>query len=374
MSTRRNNVVSLATVALLAVGGTAGVGLAQAQSTGGVPAPLAPPIPSVQGVKSKAPSPIGIGRKGTLLNRNGTLLPPAPARRSFTPSPLPRPIVTVPSDGLRRRVDVGPGYIGVPTIGHSGSGLTVDGRYDDDKFNLRFHIGSGYTVYPWWKPWNYDRHAHRRRHHHHLDGYTYPWISGFNYRNYYDNYDYYENRPIVYGQIDPFVMYTAALQAAKSAAAVQQLASVREPTPLERADALLAMGETSRAVEGYRKYLEDVPDDANVMRSLAIALMEDRRLDEAVSVLALAYEKNPRLARTPIDAGLFAADAADLRRRVNSAVSYANRVRSGSAWLLAAALVQAEGRDAVALSMVDRARGMGLAAPVADELTAVLKR
>lgn len=356
--------------AVAAAGIGAGVAAAQTSSEGGVPAPMAPRIPSVQGVKSKAPSPIGVGRKGTLLNRTGTLLPP-PASSPPSLSPRPRPVVTVPSGGLQRWPGGGVDLSGSRSVSaaNSGSGLTVEGSYNGDRFNLRFHVGSGYTVYPWWRPYRspcssgcytYSR-------------YVWPWGCSYSYgRRYYD--DYYDYRPVVYGQIDPFIMSGVASQAILAALAERAVNPPREPTVLERADALLASGQARAATEAYRKYLDDVPDDAAVMRSLALALMADRRFDESVAVLAMAYQKSPRLARTPVDAALIADDAASLRRRVNSAVGYANRVRSGSAWLLAAVLVQAEGRDDVALSMVERGREQGLHADVATELAAVLKR
>lgn len=370
----------LAATATAATGLAIGTASAQSESAGGVPAPMAPRIPSVQGVQSKAPSPIGVGRRGTLLNRTGTLLPPSPMVQPRPGVPhTPRPIVTAPSGGLQRPIAVGPGSVAVPNTvaGPSGSGLTVDGSYTGDRFKLRFHVGSGYTAYPWWRSWDYARVAYGRYYRSSNFRYWYPWVYGYNYRSCrtcYDDYDGYGYRPVVYGQIDPFIMSGAASQAILAALAQQAVSPPREPTVLERADALLAMGEARAATEAYRRYLEDVPDDAAVMRSLALALMADRRFDESVAVLAMAYQKSPRLARTPIDPALLADDAASLRRLVNSAVGYANRVRSGSAWLLAAVLVQAEGRDAVALSMVERGRDLGLSDEVAAELAAVLKR
>jgi tetratricopeptide (TPR) repeat protein len=164
-------------------------------------------------------------------------------------------------------------------------------------------------------------------------------------------------------------VYAAAL----SAQAAQAAQPPREPTPLEKADALLLYGEPKASAEAYRKYLEDAPDDASAMRSLAIAMLQLRRFDEAVAVMAMAYDKQPRLARTPIDPAFFG-DAAGLRKSLNSAVNYANRVNSGSAWLLVAALMQAEGRDDVALRMAERARAAGLAEPVATQLADVLRR
>jgi tetratricopeptide (TPR) repeat protein len=168
--------------------------------------------------------------------------------------------------------------------------------------------------------------------------------------------------------INPAAVYAAAY----NAQAAQAAQPPREPTLLERADAMLMYGEAKAAAQAYRKYLEDVPDDAAAMRSLAIALLAQRRFDESIAVLAMAYEKEPRLARTPIDPAFFGEPSA-LRRQVNAAVTYANRVNSGSSWLLVAALMQAEGRDDVALRMATRARETGLRENVASEFADVLK-
>lgn len=358
--------------AVAAAGIGVGVAAAQTASEGGVPAPMAPRIPSVQGVKSKAPSPIGVGRKGTLLNRTGTLLPPSAAQpRTGDTAAWRQSYVPVDSGGSSRWYTSDSGYTARAYAAYrrNDSGLTVDGSYNGDRFNLRFHVGSGYTVYPWWRSYRYPCYSGCYTY----GRYVWPWGYSYSYgRRYYD--DYYDYRPVVYGQIDPFIMSGVASQAILAALAERAVNPPREPTVLERADALLASGQARAAAEAYRKYLDDVPDDAAVMRSLALALMADRRFDESVAVLAMAYQKSPRLARTPVDAALIADDAASLRRRVNSAVGYANRVRSGSAWLLAAVLVQAEGRDDVALSMVERGREQGLHADVATELAAVLKR
>lgn len=365
-----------AIVASLVCGAAA---LAQpSESTGGVRAPLAPRM-SLGGVKSQAPGPTGVGRGGTLLNRTGTLLPPSPPRSpSPSPSPYrpghsagPRPTYAIPTarpdlDG--RPIHIGPGYVANPGNISSSTGVVIDANARGDHWNLKFHLGSGYTYSPWWKPWQCP--TYRWNDCYYPGSYCnwwYPYSS-------YSSYSYYT--PIVYGQPDPYVLTgvnPAAVYAAAYNAQMQtaQQPPQREPTELEKADAMLMYGESKAAAQAYRKYLEAVPDDAAAMRSLAIALLGQRRFDEAVAVMAMAYDKQPRLARTPIDAALFG-DAASLRRQLNSAVTYANRVNSGSAWLLVAALMQAEGREDVAARIAARAREAGLSEPIATELADVL--
>jgi hypothetical protein len=108
------------------------------------------------------------------------------------------------------------------------------------------------------------------------------------------------------------------------------------------------------------------------MRLLAVALVETGQLSDGAATVALAYHTDPGLASKPIPPQIFgsAERARDDVRRVSI---YANRVKSGSAWLLVAVLMQAEGRESVARSMVQKARAAGLEAAVADRLLATLR-
>ena len=342
---------------------------------GGVRAPMAPRM-SLGGVRAQVPSPIGISRKGTLLNRNGSLLPPAPrvdrGGYGYGPRPRPHTIPTGRPDIDGRPIHVGPGYVGNPGHINNDTGVVIDGKAHGDHWNLKFHLGSGYTYSPWYRPWQYPNYGWDDCYYRPNYSYwNYPWLNwGYGYNSYYST-------PIVTGPVDPYVMTgvnpAAVYAAAYNAQAAQQAQPQREPTPLEKADAMLMYGETKAASEAYRKYLEDAPDDAAAMRSLAIALLDLRRFDEAVAVMAMAYEKQPRLARTPIDPALFGGPSG-LRSRVNAAVTYANRVNSGSAWLMVAALMQSEGRDEVAVRMIERAKLAGLSDLIASQMADVLKK
>lgn len=377
MNTMARKAAGIAAVVALSVSGAAygqqHRGGGPGGGRGGAPsAPPATPSSVSFGVKAKIPGPIGISRKGTLLNRTGTLLPTPPpsVSRPGGYGPRPRPTYSIPTgrpdlDG--RPVHLGPGYVANPGDITSNTGVVIDGKAHGDHWNLKFHLGSGYTYSPWWKPWHYPTYRWNDCYYPNYGNWWYPYYG-------YSSYSY--AAPLVYGQPDPYVMYgvnpSAVYAAALNAQANQPSQPTREPTALEKADALLMYGQSKAAVDAYRKYLEDVPDDAAAMRSLAIGLQSIRRFDEAIAVMAMAYEKQPRLARTPIDPAMFG-DSAGLRRQLNAAVSYANRVNCGSAWLFVAVLMQAEGREDVARRMVTRARESGLAEPIASELADVLR-
>ncbi|HYE03008.1 MAG TPA: hypothetical protein VD963_07210, partial [Phycisphaerales bacterium] len=83
--------------------------------------------------------------------------------------------------------------------------------------------------------------------------------------------------------------------------------------------------------------------------------------------------RQPSLAWTPVDPLALPGGAAGMRRRVESAVGHANRVKSASAWLTVATLMQSEGRDALAAKMLDRARAAGLSVPVYREMSQALR-
>jgi hypothetical protein len=76
----------------------------------------------------------------------------------------------------------------------------------------------------------------------------------------------------------------------------------------------------------------------------------------------------PGLASEAMDTGLWGDSPLRLRRSVTDAVRYAHDIQSGNAWLMVAVLMQAEGRDQVALKMLERAEAAGLSSAVGDRL------
>lgn len=144
------------------------------------------------------------------------------------------------------------------------------------------------------------------------------------------------------------------------------------PTPIESARWLMADGDAAGALGWYRAVLDESPDDARVMREYASALLEAGRPLDAVAVMGYAYDRVPALSGEPMDVGLWGGSVLRLRASVVDAVKFGHRSPSGNAWLLVAVLMQAEGRDAVALRMVDRAEDEGLGASVSDRMRLVL--
>jgi tetratricopeptide (TPR) repeat protein len=152
----------------------------------------------------------------------------------------------------------------------------------------------------------------------------------------------------------------------------QAQAPARELTTLEKAEAALANGQGAQAIHFYREYLKEWPDDTMAMRALALALVNERRWDQAAAVMAMAYEKNPKLAYQTPDASILPGGLTGLRKLVTAGVTYAGRVKTSSSWLLVAVLMQAEGRPEVALKMLERSKAEGLNAKVLVELTVAL--
>lgn len=155
---------------------------------------------------------------------------------------------------------------------------------------------------------------------------------------------------------------------------VQTQPEPEPPTAYETARAWMEAGEAEAAVSWYQAHLDENPTDLEAMREYAAALLEADRFADAVAMMGYVYDLAPGQANRAMDPGLWGGSPLRLRRSVVSAVRFAQRSPSGNAWLLVAVLMQAEGRDGVALRMVDRASDEGLDSAVADRMRARLAR
>lgn len=195
---------------------------------------------------------------------------------------------------------------------------------------------------------------------------TWPWLGGSWWGNTWT-----DPYATVYGNftnLDPFLMNAAQPQPP----AQQQPA--RELTALEKADLTLQFGSPAQAADMFRAYLAKNPDDAPAMRSLAIALLDDRRVDQSIAMLAMAYQHRPQLAMSPIDPDFLSGDDTRHRARFNTIMAQANRTKTSSAFFAAAVIAQSEGRLNVAQRLLDRATAAGLDKTVAAEMKMVLTR
>jgi tetratricopeptide (TPR) repeat protein len=143
-------------------------------------------------------------------------------------------------------------------------------------------------------------------------------------------------------------------------------------TTLERARLAFARGDHDGAVDAYRAHLAEEPDDFEAAVEMGAALIDAGRVDDGVSVIALAYRTDPGLAYGSVSDRV-SVDPRRWRALVVRAVRQAHRRDSASGWLAVAVLMQAEGRKDVALRMVERAEQHGLEGSVASQLAAVLR-
>ena len=136
--------------------------------------------------------------------------------------------------------------------------------------------------------------------------------------------------------------------------------AARELSSLEKGQQALRDDEPERAVKELRVHLRKEPKDASAMRLLAIALFENKDLDDGAAVLRNAYRTSLDLAEEPLaprDVGL---SNTRVREMLSEVVQYAHKVNTASAWLSVTSIMQAEGRTGLAKDMLARAEKAGL--------------
>lgn len=299
------------------------------------------------GVPAKMPRPIkGINPgSGPPLQRRDTLLPPRPPTNpggGGGGGGIGRPpIIVIPGD---RPWGNGPGGTGYPWWWDGGT--TVDGQASEDHWRVRAHLGS--PVVQRAKRWYWWR---------------YPYW-GYSHWTWWNNWPRY---PIGYGwdYTDSFLEIQAQreyerLEADRDARDREEAERFERLSDLEKGNELLATGDSAGAAGYYVKHLESAKDDAEAMRSLALALVSSGKVDQACAMMLMAYEKSPTMASLAIDPDRIAGTVLDYRKLITDTVTYAHKVKSASAWLTATALTQGEGRLEVAKSMLGRAKAAGL--------------
>jgi len=271
-----------------------------------------------------------------------------------------------PGDGFAASPGYNGNFSGAYTRDYvGGAGLTVNGRYRGDKWNIGFHLGTGSPVdivrrscQPCAPVCNYP-----------LFGWTYPsgsyWGDNISYRS--SGYAYGAS---TYGR-DP-QLYNYSLPAPTSAPVVpaQATAPLTPPTPLELGKIALAYQQPKVAIEAFKREIKEKGNTPSTLRLLAVALMEDKRFDDAASVMWSAYRIDPKLGGDPIDVSELGYYSAEWRSLVTKAVITANRLNKASSWLLVAALMQAEGRTDLAKKMAEKAKKVGLAPEIAGAFPA----
>lgn len=246
-----------------------------------------------------------------------------------------------------------PGFVGDRAGYVVRDGLVIRGSYEGDRLGIDFRVGgfAGLTrdgrvvllpsgLYP-------------RTYYH--GGYNPGW--------YYDCGRRWSSRPVdgayaVYA--DPSLL-SRPTRAPQSPPAPEP-----ERTDLEWAWHHLASGEAEEAVRAFEAHLEGDPEDVAAVRGLGLALFESGRLSDGISMVALAYRTDALLARRPIGMDEVGLDARSYRRMLGRALAYARRTDAPSAHLTGLVLLQADGKVAGALRVLERAERAGLEMRIAD--------
>ena len=114
------------------------------------------------------------------------------------------------------------------------------------------------------------------------------------------------------------------------------------------------------AIGAYGMHLEEFPEDTIAMREMAVALLEAKRVEEAMNLMHEAYLKNPELGIIPLNKWLLGESREPMRKLVVRAVRWSHRDPSDRGWLLVSVLMQSEDRQDRAMEMLDRAIDLGL--------------
>lgn len=274
-----------------------------------------------------------------------------------TPRPTPRPPYT----------GAVPSHPATGVWGHSstGSGLTVDGRYSGDKWNVGVHVGNGTHGVHTGEAGQNDHvvmlPAHTNR---------YSGVYWGSYRSYRTG----ASPTTLYrgdGPLDPRLFQTTPPTNTRPAATDPE--PTTPATILDTGLMALREGEYTLAVAALRKHLREKPDDGHAMRALAVALIETKALDDASGMMRQAYRTDTHLVAEPLFPASLAYTDKAYRSLVTRTVAYAHRVDTASAWLVVSVLMQGEGRDANAKAMLEKAAKVGLEQTIADGLRAEFK-
>lgn len=366
--------------AVFTIGLLAGSTLAQTQSqqppiqrdqTKGQPSAAPRPMSGLGGVRSGAPRPQPITGPRANPDYKPMQVGPWPGKINNPPSRpsgnggiVPRSHPAHPSNNHADRPqhhhprDVWDRHGRIRGVVTTGSGLSINGSYSDDNLKLGIHIGSD----PWRLLPRPPYHCHPQ----------YPYVNWYPAFGYYDDYrSYFGNRyGTIYGNYSPL---DPAMSAPPAPLPAPQTDTPTPSTDRELGDTYLQAGDPDAAIRAYNAHLRQYPGDENAMRGLGLALLEARKTPEGVAILAAAYRANPALADDPLPVDIYARGADTFRRNLQRVSVYANRVNSASAWLVLAAMMQAEGRPIPARSMMERAKKAGLEPAVADRMTAALR-
>jgi tetratricopeptide (TPR) repeat protein len=123
---------------------------------------------------------------------------------------------------------------------------------------------------------------------------------------------------------------------------------------------------TGYGISWYMQYLNDHPEDWEVMREFALAVGILLDYDLAIDVMYTVYLNRPELGAEPFDPEFLGIEPASLRTFLVKCVKHAHREPSAQKWFMVAMVMQTEGRYERASEMLDRAIELGLDESIAE--------
>ncbi|MEK6702075.1 MAG: hypothetical protein AABZ53_07420 [Planctomycetota bacterium] len=145
------------------------------------------------------------------------------------------------------------------------------------------------------------------------------------------------------------------------------------PTTLELAQAAMVKKNFVEAKKHYKEHLKTKSDDMEVTRQLAFCLLENKEIDDGAALLRDAYRRDPTLADRVYDVKEGGQDSTRLLTIVTQLTPYSFKSKLPSGWLAVAVAMQADGKNANALKMLERAKEGGLEREIYDRMAAALK-
>lgn len=285
--------------------------------------------------------------------------PPVVIVRPCPPAPCPPPPCPPPRCEPRR------------VVVRQSSGISINGGYRGDDWNVGIHIGSGFggIVRDDCRPRVVETRCE-------TPVYVRPVVYEAP-RVIYSPTRVVETvyQPVVQPVIQP--VYQPVVQQVVQVPVVQTVVQpviVQAPSnPLERATNMMQSANRATdydvAVASLNQHLVENPTDADSRRTLALALLASGRIDAAAEAMRGAYAANTALVADGMDVALFGFDDEELRTLLLRSVTAANSQPSASRWFLVSTLMQAQGRPAQALMALSKAKKLGLESSIADSMS-----
>lgn len=146
------------------------------------------------------------------------------------------------------------------------------------------------------------------------------------------------------------------------------------PTPDEVARAAMSAGNYAEAVDAWKIHLKSNPTDPSAMRRLAVAMLLARRWDDGFVQMSRAYQTDPVLSDVPLTPDELGVRDDVLRELTGRVVTRARQGRSRDAWMTAAVLMQARGKNPQAITMLEGAKNAGMDATLHARMRQALSR